>query len=144
MAKANSKYFVTLDMTSGYHQIGIDEESSKLLVIVTSSRRYKIKVIDQGITSASNIFNLLTDGDTRFDENTLNNMDNLMIFADSLPHLKEKVEEFLMFAQKKNLKLKTSKFPISKEGWWCQQNWYRERMWSISCQNMGGLRHSRT
>ena len=59
-----------------------------------------MKVIDQGITSASKIFNLLTDGDTRFDENTLNNMDDLMIFADSLPHLKEKVEEFLIFAQK--------------------------------------------
>ena len=74
-----------------------------------------MKVIDQGITSASNIFNLMTDGDTRFDENTLNNMDDLMIFADSLPHLKEKVEEFLMFAQKKNLTLKMSKFLISKE-----------------------------
>ena len=49
-----------------------------------------MKVIDQGITSASNIFNLLTDGDTRFDENTLNNMDDLMIFADSLPKRKSR------------------------------------------------------
>ena len=51
--KDSFKYFVTLDMTSGYHQIGIDKESSKLLLFATPSGRYKMKGLAQGITSAS-------------------------------------------------------------------------------------------
>ena len=67
----------------GYQQIAVNEESFKLLVIATPAGRYMMKVLAQGITSASNIFNLLTDGDTRFDANILKNMDDLLMFADS-------------------------------------------------------------
>ena len=42
-------------------------------------------------------------------------MDDLLICGDSLKEVKEKVEEFSMFSKKKNRKLKTSKFMISKE-----------------------------
>ena len=79
---------------SGYHQIGIDEESSKLLIIATPSDRYS---------------------DTRVDSNTIKNMDDLMFFADSLSELKKKIEEFLWFCKQRTLKLKTSKFVISEE-----------------------------
>ena len=113
--KASSKYFAALDMSSGYHQIAVDEESSKLLVIATPAGRFKVKIAAQGITSASDMFNLFTDGNTRFGSRILKNMDDLLIFGDSLKEVKEKVEEFLMFAKKEILKLKTSKIIISEE-----------------------------
>ena len=59
------------------------------------------RVSDETISSSSDIFNILTDGDTRLDSKTLKNMDDLST---------EKVEIFWMFAMKKNLKFKTSKF----------------------------------
>ena len=102
-------------MCSGYHQIAVDEESSKLLVIATPAGRFKVKILAQGITSASDMFNLFTDGNTRFGSRILKNMDDLLIFGDSLKEVKEKVEEFLMFAKKEILKLKTSKIIISEE-----------------------------
>ena len=74
-----------------------------------------MKVLAQGISSVSDISNILTDRDTRFALRMLKNMDNLLIFGDSLKKVKEKVEEFLIFAKKKNLILKTSKSTISED-----------------------------
>ena len=39
-----ARYFVSLDLTSGYHQLRVDEESSNLLVISTPMGRYKFTV----------------------------------------------------------------------------------------------------
>ena len=61
------RFFVSLDLTSGCHQIRIDEESQNLLGITTPMGRHKYTVLAQGITSASDIFNYLTDGSMRYD-----------------------------------------------------------------------------
>ena len=44
-----ASYFVSLDLTSGYHQIKVDEESSNLLVISTPMGRYKFTVLAQAV-----------------------------------------------------------------------------------------------
>ena len=61
------KFFCTIDCVSGYHQIAVDDASSDLLVKATPSRRYRMKVLAhaQGVTSASDVFNIFTDGNTR-------------------------------------------------------------------------------
>ena len=59
---AGSRFFATMDLTSGYHQIPIDKESQDLLVIYPPMGRFKYLVLAQGVYSASDIFNLLTDG----------------------------------------------------------------------------------
>ena len=62
-----AKFFATMDLTSGYHQIPLDEESQNLLVISTPMGRFKYLVLAQGVCSASDIFNFLTDGMMRYD-----------------------------------------------------------------------------
>ena len=57
-----AKYFVSLDLTSVYHKIKIDDKSSNLLVISTLKGRFKFTVLAQGICSSLDIFNYLTDG----------------------------------------------------------------------------------
>ena len=52
-----------------------------------------MKVLAQGISSASDIFNLLTDGDTRYDSQMLKHMDDLLVFGDSLKEVKEKIDK---------------------------------------------------
>ena len=84
------------------------DASTDLLVIATPLR----KVQDEG---ASDIFNIVTaDRRTRMDANVIKNMDNICFFADSLLVLEKSIYEFLKFCQRKNQKLKTSKFNISE------------------------------
>ena len=112
--KPTSRYFATIDCTSGYSQIPISEASSDLLVISTTAGRFRMKVLGQGICSASDIFNVVTDGSTRLDDNVVKNMDDIMFFSESLRDLEKVVCEFLKFCKQKNLKLKTDKFRISE------------------------------
>ena len=111
-----AKYFASADMTSGYHQIRVDEESSNLLAISTPMGRYKFTVLAQGVCSSSDIFNYLTDGSFRRDNSgALKNMDDVLLHGKTIEELKGKLENFLAFCRDKNLKLKPSKLNIGKD-----------------------------
>merc|ERR1712215_121852 len=111
-----AKYFATMDLTSGYHQIPLDEESQNLLLISTPMGRFKYLVLAQGVYSVSDIFNYLTDGSIRYDgSESIKNMDDILIFGKTLKELEEKIEAFTKFCEDKNLKLKPSKMVISEE-----------------------------
>ena len=111
-----AKYFVSLDLTSCYYQIKVDEESSNLLVIATLMSRFEFTVLAQGICSSSYIFNHLTDGSMCHDNSEhLENMDNVLLSGRTINELKEKLENVLEFCRKKNLKLKSSKLKISEQ-----------------------------
>ena len=86
---------------SRYHQIPITDESSNLLVIATPAGRFRMKVLAQGVSSASEIFNIVTDGSTRLDSNVVKNMDDLAFFSENLVDLEKHVCEFLKFCKKK-------------------------------------------
>ena len=84
-----------MDLTSGYHQIPLDEESQNLLVIATPMGRFKYLVLAQGVCSASDIFNFLTDGTMRYDgSESIKNMDDILLFGRSLEELKKKWKYF--------------------------------------------------
>ena len=53
---AGAKYFSKLDASSGYWQIKVDDESSKVLAFNTPFGRYKFKRLPFGILSASEVF----------------------------------------------------------------------------------------
>jgi hypothetical protein len=85
-----------MDMTSGYHQIRVDKESSNLLAISTPMGRYKFTVLAQGVCSSSDIFNFLTDGSCcRDNSGALKNMDDVLLHGRTLEELKMKLESFL-------------------------------------------------
>ena len=85
-----------MDLTSGYHQIPPDEESQNLLVISTPMGRFKYLVLAQGVCSASDIFNILTDGTLRYDgSKSIKNMDDILLFGRSLEELQKKLEVFI-------------------------------------------------
>ena len=91
-----SKYFVSLDLISGYYQVRVDEESQNILCITTPKGRHKYTVLGQGITSAPDIFNYLTNGNLKTNGlNCIKNMDDLLIFSDTLEGLKKELEIFL-------------------------------------------------
>ena len=114
--ESDSKYFVTLDLTSGYHQVQVDKESRNLLCISTPSGRYRYTILAQGVCSAGDMFNYTTDGDLRLNGmRVVKNMDDVLFYHSTLEGAIKELERFLEFCRKKNLKLKPSKFCIGEE-----------------------------
>ena len=53
---ADARFFTKLDASSGYWQIEVDKESSKLLTFNTSFGRYRFRGLPYGVHSASDVF----------------------------------------------------------------------------------------
>ena len=112
----DSKYFVTFDMTSSYHQCEVHPEDRELLTVICQYGRFRYNCLSQGICSASDFFNFLSDGNLRWEkcwQCLLKNMDDVLMGAPSLQALEEMIAEFLLSCKDKNIKLKPSKFVIS-------------------------------
>ena len=69
-----------IDATSGFHQVRVDIEASKLLTIVTNMGCFSFTVMPQVVCNSSALWNILIDGNSRIDSelNILKNMDNFM------------------------------------------------------------------
>ena len=90
-----AKYFVSLDLTSGYHQIKVDEESPNFLLKATPIGRFKFAVLAQRICSSSDIFNYLTDGSMPHDNSgSLKNMDDVLLYGSIIKEIKERLDFF--------------------------------------------------
>lgn len=88
-----AKKFVTIDATSGYHQIPVSKQSQKLLVIITQQGRFAYTVLPMGVCSSSDLFNLLTDGEVRWAGNDiLKNMDDWLVSGRSLEEVEQNLK----------------------------------------------------
>ena len=110
-----ARYFACFDATSGFHQIRVDEESSNLMTIVTQYGTYRYTVLGQGICSSQDLFNWITDGGTKLDEDfqVLKNIDDFCLFGRTLEDLEIQIDKLAKLCQKINLKLVLSKFTLS-------------------------------
>ena len=63
-----ARYFACFDAISGYHQIRVDTASQDLLNITTQMGNFKFTVLGQGICSSQDLFNYITDGNIKLDE----------------------------------------------------------------------------
>ena len=48
-----ARYFCVIDATSGFHQVPVSTEASKLLTIVTNAGRFLYHVLPQGVCNSS-------------------------------------------------------------------------------------------
>ena len=112
---SKAKYFAVFDAISGFHQIAVDPESSKLLNITTSFGNYCLKVLGQGLCSSQDLFNYLTRGTTLTDTDfqCVKNVDDFMIWAATLEELEVQINKLMAMCKKMNLKLSPAKFKIS-------------------------------
>ena len=111
-----ARFFATIDATSGYHQVRVDERDQELLTIVTQQGRFKYTVTPQGVCSSSDLFNMLTDGSSRYDSTQcLKNMDDWLLHAPTLANLEEKITQLMLFCKDKNLKLNPSKLRVAEQ-----------------------------
>ena len=90
---AGAKYFAKLDARSGYWQIKVDEESSKLLTFATPVGRKKYKRLPFGIISANEIFQQTLSEIIEGCKGARNSQDDIIIWGRTMDELIERVRK---------------------------------------------------
>ena len=75
----NAKFFTKLNASSGYQQIKVNEESSKLLTFSTTFGRLQLQHLHYGIHSASEVFQQDIKEITQGCEGARNSQDDIII-----------------------------------------------------------------
>ena len=101
----NANFFTKLDASSGYSQIEVDEESSKLLTFLTPFGRLQFKRLPYGIHSASEAFQQDIEEIIEGCEGARITRDDIIIWGSTLNKLDIRTEQVLNTIQKSDLKL---------------------------------------
>ena len=85
------------------------------MTIVTQFGTYRYTVLGQGICSAQDLFNYITDGSTKLDAEfkVLKNIDDFLLYGTTLKDLEIQIEKLMHLCSKINLKLAQSKFVLN-------------------------------
>ena len=110
-ALGGSKWFSTLDMTSGYWQISMDEQAKERSAFVTRSGLWQWKVLPFGLTSAPSTFERLMETVMRGLqwETLLIYLDDIIIFSKDVPTHIARLATVLQRLKEAGLKLKPGK-----------------------------------
>ena len=63
----SARFFAVFDAISGFHQVAVNTESSKLLNITTQMGNFRYTVLGQGLCCSQDLFNFITSGSTQTD-----------------------------------------------------------------------------
>jgi len=116
-ALCNAKYFATLDLLMGYHQVEIDPADRAKTGFITHKGLFWYNVMPFGLCNAPATFQRLMEkifGD-RIGVDVLVYLDDLLLFARDLPTLLKTLREVLQRLAKAGLKCKTSKCDLLAE-----------------------------
>ena len=77
---------------------------------------FKFTVLGQGICSSQDLFNYITDGNIKLDEdfNCLKNIDNFLLYSSTLKGLEDQIGKLMKLCRRINLKLSPAKFSLSE------------------------------
>ena len=114
---AHAKYFTVIDLTSGYFQVPLAEESRKYTAFKIPGKFYEFCVLPMGITGACEGFQRMMN---EIFEGLLHNimevyLDDIIIFSKTLEEHIHHVQLVIERLRKYNLKIKISKCTIAVE-----------------------------
>ena len=114
----SARFFVVFDAISGFHQVAVDPESSKLLNITTQMGNFRYTVLGQGLSCSQDLFNYITAGSTQMDPdfNILKNVNDFCLFSDTIEGLEIQIKKLMKMCESINLKLSASQFKLSTTG----------------------------
>ena len=84
-------FFCTLDLSSGYHQIELEEESRDLFTIILPRGKFRYTVLPQGTSSSCDIFNIMTDGGIRGVKGYFKNINDILTTSDSVDQMEKRL-----------------------------------------------------
>ena len=107
----HSKYFSTLDLTSGYWQVELKEDAKEKTAFTTRNGLYQWEVLPFGLTSAPSTFERLMETALRglHWKTALIYLDDIIVFAPDMSTHLTRLEEVFERLRAANLKLKPEK-----------------------------------
>ena len=90
----SARFFAVFDAISGFHQVAVDTESSKLLNITTQMGNFCYTVLGQGLCRSQDWFNYITRGSTQTDPTfkIIKNVDDFCLYASTIEELEIKIK----------------------------------------------------
>ena len=112
---SGSKIFSRLDANSGFHQIGLHEDSKLLTTFITPYGRYCFNRLPMGICSASEVFQRTMSTILEGVEGVICHMDDILIHASNQDKHDQQVREVLTRLRNAGLTLSPGKCEFSKD-----------------------------
>lgn len=106
---ANAKHFSKLDASSGFWQIELDEESSKLCTFITPMGRYRFLRLPFGIASAPEVFHKIIHNLFVQVPGVNTMMDDIVVWGSTQEEHDDRLKKVLDIAREANLKLNRDK-----------------------------------
>ena len=111
--KPTSKYFLAFDLLSGYNQVLLDEESSKLTTFLLPSGRYRFTRAPMGLNISSDVFNYRVDiAFLPLREKLIHIVDDGLLQSPDKQQLLKDFRDTLMLCRKNRLTLSRKKLQI--------------------------------
>lgn len=110
-------YFVTLDLTSGYYQVPISEQSRPLTSFVTPDGQYEFNRMPFGLANAPAVFQRMMNkvlGPVRYDGATAY-IDDVLIYGKNVEECLTRLENVLQLLENANLTLNLEKCEFLKD-----------------------------
>lgn len=111
---SKAQVFSTLDATSGFHQVMLDEESSKLTTFITPFGRYRYKRLAFGLSCSPEVYHQKVS--QMFDdiEGVETYIDDILVWGETQQQHDERLEKVFERCRTKNFRLNRAKCNINK------------------------------
>ena len=100
-----SKFFIAADLVAGYWQCSLDEESSLLSTCLIEFGKVRFTRLPMGISSSGDYFNQATDRVIEGMTNIIKEVNDVLMFSDTLEGVAQNLEELLTRFEANNITL---------------------------------------
>ena len=112
---AGSRFFVAGDLAAGYWQCELDYESSLLSTCITEFGKFRYTRLSMGVSSSGDLFNQETDRIIEGMTNIVKEVDDVLLFSDTIEGVAENLEEMLTQFEANNVTLAPKKFQFGTQ-----------------------------
>ena len=98
--------FCSVDMSSGYYQVNLHEDSRDIFTIVLPAGKFRYCILPQGASVSSDYFDICTDQDIRGAPGFYKNIDDVLVSASGMEMLEQRMEKMLQVCLKKNIQIR--------------------------------------
>ena len=109
------KFFLSCDLVSGYHQLLLSEEASKITTFLCHRGTFRYTRLPMGISTASDHFVRITDQALANLKDAQKLVDDVLLSAETREQLYQKLRELALTCQYHHIQLSSKKVKIGKK-----------------------------